>query len=101
MCQQRKQFRLFIDFSKSECFPVKCAWQLSLRVISLPPHFSYAGSLPFFLLELLMHKMLSSLHTILVDLAFELFLDEIKGQYWLHTLHGNIIGLKNNWVDSG
>lgn len=40
--------------------------------------------------------MLSIFHTILVELAFELILEEIDGQYWPHTLHGNIIGLKKN-----
>lgn len=45
--------------------------------------------------------MLFSFHTILVELAFELTLEEINGQYWPYTLQSNIIGWKNNWVDLG
>lgn len=48
-----------------------------------------------------MPQMLSRFHTILVDLAFELILEEIYGQYWPHPLHGNIIALGNNWVALG
>lgn len=40
--------------------------------------------------------MLSIFHTILVELAFEIILEEINGQYGPHSLHGNIIDLKTN-----
>lgn len=43
--------------------------------------------------------MSSRLHNTLVESAFEIILEEINGQYWPCTLHGNIVGLRNNWVD--
>lgn len=43
--------------------------------------------------------MLSRFYTTLVELAFELILEEIGGQSCLHTLHGNILGLKYNRVE--
>lgn len=82
MGQQGKQFRLFMDFPKSEHFPMKLAWQLSLSpvsVLSWPLHLRYACSPPF-LLELLMLKMAVRVHTILVELAFELVFEETNGQ---------------------
>lgn len=72
---------------------------LPLLFLSLSILVSYASLALFFLLELPTPEMLSRFSNTLPELAFELILEEIGGQPWLHTLHGNIIDLKYNWVD--